>query len=353
MLPLIRQLYDIITNNDSACKTIQIIQSIGSEESGFVVESTRNLLEIGFTKKVYIALFLEAHTYWHKALGGCSPDISQQSVTEIYNTYFMTLGMLLTTNENHSVLRLHDQIIMSLAMTDQGFYRRDFDILTTYLSSRLKRINKSPLLWHLTKKMLVNLLFDQEDPHGLNATSTFLVDRIFLSCKHHFANYYATAFLQWLIHLLAVLQFEPLLNLIETNLVSACKSSVLDVSLWTCLASYARALREPEFYPYEQYRILGGTMMPPALTMAEDRDAAFISVQIQWLLRAECSILMPYQVLIDAFDGRQIPKTIVDAFDDVITMEPPHRNTAFSLAVTAVSSLKMAGHPKLATSNTS
>ena len=72
--------------------------------------------------------------------------LDKLEITILRELYLMTLGYLITANDHHSIMNLHELIVQIL-----GNFEADIEIISCFLTSRLKRINKSSLLWHWMK----------------------------------------------------------------------------------------------------------------------------------------------------------------------------------------------------------
>lgn len=324
MLLRIRQLHNTIINDHLVLKTILIIPS--SECDLFETFSACGSLEIGLTKSSYVALFIEVHTFWHRQCMGKAPLVDRQLPDEVMDLYLMTLGLLLTTPENRPALNLHQDLVFLISATDALFLERDFDIATCFLQSRLKRINKSPLLWFWIKKLTILLVLNNLDSHKQQLRFTTLVARTLASFRHHYSNYYAGSFLLWLCHVLNGVSgpnFDSLLVILQKELTQSCRSTLLDVSLWTSLATLAVALETCCEHALDEYYRLGGKKFSEKAG-AENRLSThdFVYSHLKWLLDVECHVETPFRVLINAL-------TNLDAMAEVINNKHPDHNNVF------------------------
>lgn len=334
-LPLCRQLNDIIKEGRSATyKIIQIIPATEDVPEAFTTFRTdEETWDIGLTKKTYLSIFKEAHTFWHNNLIPYAPKFEEYWYNDnekLMNTYLMTLGYLLTTNENHTIIRLHEVTFWQIWKTfpkSRQFLLSEFEILTAYISSRLKRINKSSSLWMMVKKIAIALIFHEiADAKVEDSVELYkvLVNRILKSCEIHFANYYASRFLKWCIRFNFTLYkntenkaireaMVEMNEIILNSLVVLCHQKLSDVSLWSTLEVYLREcssrLNSSE-YAIDEYN-----MVIDQLTKLSSADFTQIDTlreqnmpqfdvekfqldQISWLLKANCSIVTPYKALI-------------------------------------------------------
>lgn len=333
-LLLCRQLNDIIIEKPNVTfKIIQLIPATEGASDPFTTFRTdENTLDIGLTKKTYLSIFKEAHIFWHNNLVPYVPKFEEywhNDREKLINTYYMTLGYLLTTNENHTIIRLHELTLWQIWKTSPNsrqFLLSEFEILTVLISSRLKRINKSSSLWLMVKKIAIALIFHEivnAEVPGTIELYQVLVSRILKSCEIHFANYYASGFLKWCIRFNFILykntnstsiraSMVEMNAMILNNLVQLCHQKLTDVSLWTTLEVYLRECNrklsssEHTIDEYnmiiDQLTTLGKADLIKINTLTEKVMAEFDVQdfqlqQINWLLKANCSALSPYVAL--------------------------------------------------------
>lgn len=334
-LLLCRRLNDIIIEMPNiTSKIIQLIPATESASDPFTTFRTdENTLDIGLTKKTYLSIFKEAHIFWHNNLVPYAPNFEEywhNDREKLINTYYMTLGYLLTTNENHTIIKLHELTFWKIWKTSPNsrqFLLSEFEILTVLISSRLKRINKSSSLWLMVKKISIALIFHEimnAEVPGTIELYQVLVNRILKSCEIHFANYYASGFLKWCIRFNFILykntdstpirRYMAEMNaMILNGLVLLCHQKLTDVSLWTTLEVYlresSRKLSSSE-HTIDEYNLvidqlttLGKADLTKINALSEkvmpEFDVEDFQVQqINWLLKANCSALSPYVALI-------------------------------------------------------
>ncbi|CAG61838.2 unnamed protein product [Nakaseomyces glabratus] len=112
--------------------------------------------------------------------------ISQYIVNN--DTYLATVGLLLTTPENKTIINLHYKCLLELCADDTKALQREVVYLQRLLSCTNNRINKSSSLWLLYKKLYIQF----------NKTITFNVNTTLIkSAENHFSNYYAWNFARW------------------------------------------------------------------------------------------------------------------------------------------------------------
>ncbi|CAH2354761.1 hypothetical protein CLIB1423_18S03092 [[Candida] railenensis] len=292
------------------------IQLIPESELPIVSEVHDEITEIGLSKRTYLQLFKESHTYWHSALQ--SAPSGKQDPADLLEAYYCTFGYLLTTNENHSLIKLHESIFFKLQHIDESesngviSLESEFKLITALLTSRLKKINKSSSLWLWLKKLSIMLIFkdivsDEVDSKTI-ANFTKLIDSILKASELHFANYYASNFLRWCIRMVKLnsARAEELLGLVAMRLTKLCRLHLTDVSMWGSLqVLFENGSRNEQINEYivEDYNAIASEIpkpySTPIITALSKRDyytfpSAYAHDELAWLLSVKCSIVTPY-----------------------------------------------------------
>ncbi|ODV70232.1 hypothetical protein HYPBUDRAFT_151641 [Hyphopichia burtonii NRRL Y-1933] len=318
-LKLCKDLHDLLVErqNEVQFKIVQIIPSIEEYENRgpFIVHtSSLDTLDIGMTKKTYLQIFIEAHTYWHHVILPkklhSEGKLKDLLTSELYDIYFSTLGYLVTTNENHTIVRLHELCLLELEeKRDVPILELELKFLTCLVNSKLKRINKSATIWFLIKKIALRLIFS--DLTNTQTQYKMLVDRTFKSIELHFANYYASSFLKWLIrynylssgqvHILQDIQ-----NRILGLLIEEAHSKLSDFSLWSSFETYLRVhggVEDDNAYTYLQEEVSFITQRDLRWVPRQPDDIHLLLVlideQISWLIRIECAVVTPFKSLMN------------------------------------------------------
>lgn len=335
-LPLCHQLYKTIVETPYVkLKIVQLIPPTEDISDLFSTFQTDNdTIDIGLTKKTYLSIFKETHTFWHSNLVPFAPDFEEYWLDDdekLKNAYYMTIGYLITTNENHTIIRLHELLwwqIWKKSSDRKQLLVSQFEILTVFISSRLKRINKSSSLWLMVKKIAIALILnDMVSSKEKCPVEMYrlLIHRVIMSCKVHFANYYASNFLKWCIRFNSIVSkihedsevrsaMASMNCFILENLVAICRENLSDVSLWTTLEVYLRECnKHPDVSEYtigeynaiiDQLSTLSGvefhkiTVMTIKTTPEFDSEN-FLLNQITWLLKANCTVLTPYIAILN------------------------------------------------------
>ncbi|KAG2736208.1 hypothetical protein G9P44_000298 [Scheffersomyces stipitis] len=340
MLGDIKHLYSTVVDSKHKWKIISIIPEFPENFTAcFLSHSEGDTLEIAFTKKSLLRLFKSSHSYWHEQVLSKDMDFEELARTAenslLWDLYYMTLGYLITTNENHTLIRLHEVVVYELYSREGDiFIEKEFEIITTFLSSRFKRINKSSSLWFWTKKLTIILILQRfVEGKDVRAFHECLVDRTFKSCQFHFANYYACNFLRWYLAMLAIVEDTERVRSIEDQVLTSCHQNFRDVSLWGLLETLiTRGSKSLEFMALHYNTIVRSLPTKDGRSYPEfaatDKQAAEpyninIEHEISWLLSADCSFRTPYVSLLRPFEPngnrevwRRIESLLVTKLED-------------------------------------
>lgn len=370
MPKLSKHLYDLITGSTKRFNIIQVSETIEVEDGSYYLlfDSDEHTMEIGVSKMIYLKLFKESHTIWTEdylprvqANPGFLNDCSLEDLMELY---FMTVGYLITTNEHHSAIRLHEVLVMKLHnKLGYPFLNNEFKILTSFATSRLQRINKSSSLWLFIKKLSIVLIFDRLwlDSSIDCAIENYLkiIDCCILSCRLHYSSYYASYFLTFCLKLntilivsnIQALKIHSVNSYIFEKLKDACKQKLTDISLWTSLRTYfmeqisitsKKSIKESSIhcyieneynrckcalesqinYPLNELRVneVYQNSENSSLSIIKELDELIL-----WLLTVKCSIYSPYKLLLGLYSDLDIDLqnhvTIKNAIDEEIKNE--------------------------------
>ena len=304
-LPIIREVIDIIINSTRLFKIIQIIPSSGNNQIVIFDDEPNNTLDIGITKQAYLSMFKQCHDYWYSYIDDEASSLAELNVAQLEELYLATLGYLVTANDHHSIMNLHEDIVRYLCN-----YETDIEIISCFLTSHLKRINKSSLLWNWMKKLTVQQiykpLFDEasKDLDGNDLYRTMIL-RTFRSCKNHYMNYYANNFIHWIMAInYHVLGFGDV-NVLYKELQNQCHDNLLDSSLWINLRNYICCLKgsiDTEFVVEEfericsSYEIAVPKKVQPKISTINPDD--LIVNEVKWLIKVDCKYKSPFQLLL-------------------------------------------------------
>lgn len=291
-MSLATQLWTTITSDFHECKTISIIP--GDDQFITAADATTGTLEIGLSKDVYLKLFQECHHQQHVEL---TP----------WDEYIMTVGYLVTTNENYTILNRHVAAVDKIISERPQFLQQEIDFISTLLASRLKRINKSPTLWHLFRRLVVK--------QRLPLSQTLML-RVKASLCNHFANYYATNFLRWYVSVLLD-QGEDIEGVVDM-VVQLAKANIGDVSLWLLIGFIL--VPEPDYY-IQDYKRLGGVLQHrfDGKSGAQRQWSLMIGKGLlHWLGKIDCRIEYPFVVLYQLLGERVFDEVMQNFRSDVI-----------------------------------
>lgn len=337
---LSKELFDTlsITSKSFQWKIIEIIPQYSNEaEYPFETHEEGMVLSIGLTKKTYLSIFKEAHTYWHSALVTYQPNLESSlnefTLDELWNVYYTSLGYLITTNENNTLIRLHEVVLSKLMKRlddPEKLLEQEFELLTVFVNSKLKKINKSSSLWFLIKKLTIMIIFAKV-PFNFDKYET-LIKRIVKSIDLHFANYYSSTFLQWLIRLnhnilstSSTKESQDAIRKINVSIIDALTKQaherVSDVSVWTSIEVYLKVNLSIENSNELAYVIEELNYLVDDINELHDRNICkfpefdakvevnpceivdqlmqYIFEQLTWLIKINCSIPTPYRCLVE------------------------------------------------------
>lgn len=248
--------------------------------------------DIGMTKQMYLQMFMEAHRFFEAGFPETS-TIRAMTERELRELYFATIAILTTSNDYHTVWRVHEVVVFELhkrigleILTD------DFTFCSALATSRMKRVNKSSTLFLWLRKLSVVL----RDHGDLLHT---MVLRLLKLMQMHFANYCAGFTLQWLAQT-AVLHDEEWYSSVVDNLRHQCRKELKDVTAWKALASLLR--RRLDSYSAAHYNVLADWVSQAlgskvchltAYAYTDETESAY--EDLDWLLSVECSVYTPYE----------------------------------------------------------
>ena len=127
-LSIIRELYEAITSSCRSQKIIQIVQIPQNENRIATYDDKANdTLEIGISKPTYLAMFKQSHDYWYRYMESSQCTLDKLEITILRELYLMTLGYLITANDHHSIMNLHELIVQIL-----GNFETDIEIISCF-----------------------------------------------------------------------------------------------------------------------------------------------------------------------------------------------------------------------------
>lgn len=331
--------YETLSSFQGQDKTVQFIAS--DEDELFSIHESQGVVDIGIGKKQYLKIFKEAHDFWHQHQQDFIQVNQSYSYERLFELYKVTIGYLLTTNDHHMMMKLHEIILAQLYKRDPTILIIEFEILTTLVSSKLSKINKNSLLWHLIKKITIMLGLNETEQleteelqsiaghrNSDHVTSSslyqILVDRVLNSCVHHFANYYGNFFIRWLVQINKVLGHDN--QYVLSNLLTQCHRQLKDVSLWSSLhillyENDCKNMIDDYNFTVEDIRnkfcMDIASIEPTRNHMTSSNDVfPLVQSEIEWLLSIECSIKTPYLMLINPSEKHRLFAMITTRLDE-------------------------------------
>lgn len=295
-MKLIRSLFAQVTGANCTYSTLQILPTAPDGEI-LAHESLENdTLDLAVSKKTYLAIFAEAHAILDNL--GYKHDLELISSLQLWTLYFATISILLTTNEHSTVWRLHVGVFLELHRQGEDILRKELDYCTFLATSRLKRVNKSSMLFTWIRRLSVLYIEDTE-------VSKLLIRRLLRSLEIHFANYCVGFTLQWLIRVFHSKQNGELFHYLGDRLRCACRSHLSDVTLWETYSlwlhvdsdTYAVDLFNEDALFWKGQKICVNKLEIFPVKLGNDET---VYTDLCWLVKAQCPYLTPYLTLYKA-----------------------------------------------------
>lgn len=299
-VPLCKEVYDTLLQYRGQRKVIQMMP--GSTDKVFEIHKAETI-DIGMTKNSFLKVFKQAHGYWHQHQ---FTDLNDKSYLTLLDMYYVTVVYLLTTNDNHTLVNVHNAILQQVFARDPAILHDEFEIVTTLVGSRLAKINKNSLLWLHIKRLCILLdIFDPQNTHLYNA----LIVRLFDACRFHYANYYANDFLAWMIRVERTKGCVS--DLLVCNLESICKQNLRDSSVWTCMRVLLRDGENSVVKDYDTTRNWLQNRYRPCAPLindphhkGHDKCLDLAPKLFSWLVSVACPYRIPYTVFDESFIPR-------------------------------------------------
>lgn len=301
--PLTARLVQLVTS--TPCKTTTI-QLMPAGDSIACYEQDDNC-EIGITKKGYLQLFSEGHTYFEHAIArGATDDVAAMDQQDLEHLHLATLALLTTTNEHTTAWRLHEAVVAERLrrLPASRVLEDEYAYVTALAASRLPKINKSSVLWTWLRKLALLAVFREFHEDRL----VRFVATCLRSMEVHFANYSAGFTLLWALTAASTHKaYTPglFLGLVRTQ----CRQTLTDVSLWHVFGLLLRG--HPLRRLLESYNVLCADVrerfgVEIACLKAADLPSVGFALEaaeeLQWLLKVNCKIRTPYVQVLSAID---------------------------------------------------
>ncbi|KAM9936744.1 hypothetical protein OXX80_003704 [Metschnikowia pulcherrima] len=354
---LTREIYGEIVSTTCQYTSIQFLPTATAIEA--VTDSENDTLEIGFSKKTYLHIFTEGHSYFQGKYP-TEKKIENCSQYELEHVYFACLALLLTTNEFTTIWRVHESVVWELSRkAGMVWAKNDLAFCMALATSRLDKINKSPLLWHWLRKLSIIYVFNEfEEPIFLH-----FINQILRSMDAHYANYAAGFTLAWLVNVARALELEFDENAVISLIRQKCRQKLGDVSLWTTFGTVlsakkcefsetlyrhmAKSLEEigvvsrdcSNHVPihgsssHESGDLIEGQIQKSSITepvVSRDLSALLgkeACCGIKWLLDVQCSIATPYKHMLQSMHDREIGEGLLTQKLSEIDTQPKGGST--------------------------
>ncbi|KAH9200360.1 hypothetical protein LQ764DRAFT_115001 [Zygosaccharomyces rouxii] len=236
---LCKKLYQVLSS-DSTTKTCRLTFAPNQPDINdpfFISEEPKNI-EIVCFKNTYLSIFKEAHDYFQNY-----PSISASP--KDWNTYYSSLGYLLTTPENKTNFNVHYDTFLKMWEIDDSkeLLNRELKIVQRLLTSSNNRLNKSSSLWQMYRK-LYTLSMDYNNGTNHNYIFTFLE-----SGSKHLSNYYCWNASRWFFDVFPINEKKLMID----NVKQFCFKNFKDSSSWDALAYMLCQQRKKIGYNIKNY----------------------------------------------------------------------------------------------------
>lgn len=297
---LMRGLYSRVVSTKCTISSLQIIHDAPHGEILFHESTKTDTLDIAMSKKTYLKIFAEAHAVFEKL--GYKFVLQLLTGTELWALYYATTSMLLTTNEHLTIWRLHREAVFELHDRGEEIIKKEFDYVTFLAASKLKRVNKSSMLFHWLRFLMVPLF------ETLDAVK-ILIQRLLRSLEVHFANYCAGYTFQWMIRLLHASQKRELFEYAGLQIREICRSHLSDITIWETYSVWLTAdsdtftvdLFNRDALQWTKHSVFVKELQyGPQMSRVDD----VVLEDLDWLVKVECAYMSPYESLYKATNDK-------------------------------------------------
>lgn len=247
-----RELYDNLTNwNGYLTLKLEFApDQPGFEKQLFFMneDSNDDTVELVCFKSTILKLFMEAHNYLDEHIRkGSRP-------TNIWDTYYMTLGYMLTTPENKMILDIHEDCLLTLisqSIDTNEILEKELFFVQTLLTSTRNSLNKSSSMWYLYRKLYI--LMDQKNVINEELLLKYWISTFRNSAELHVSNYYCWNTLRWFFDVIPSCDAK---QAIFEMTKSFCLKHLSDCSSWDALGYIACQTKNKNCYNTENYQFL-------------------------------------------------------------------------------------------------
>lgn len=295
-LALTKLLYEAVTGAKTDRTRIEFIP--GSDVD-IVVHNSDGCCDIGVTKKAYLAIFKEGHSFFVEGYPKNAKCLTDKAEIELWETYYATIALLCTTNEHMTALRVHEDIVWTLVRRGLLQLKEETALVMALVTSKFDRINKSLALWHWVRTLYCAGAF--EPSNGLSILR--LMEQVLKSMEIHFCNYAAGFTAAWLVQVAQLKENEKLelVNMIKCG----CTKNVTDVSLWTLMGTVLLGAEDQrvasDYRRIESKLAAQGIEIPARHTTSLQNSNSLRAITeglLQWLLAIEAPYKTPYEQIL-------------------------------------------------------
>lgn len=301
-LTLTREFLRICCDGRYKSRKVLVVSDLPEHNTPFISSAESSILEIVVFKSSSVKVFQECHAIFDAFLHNGQKITSEQHMATVL---FATIGLMLTTNENHTAISVHNEILWTAVFCDKfkaldpwlekvHVLQNELMVLQAVLTSNVNRLNKSSSLWQLLKRLYIHTL-DQD----VDIPREFFIDTVLSAAKVHRSNYYAWNFLRFVIELEKI-RSGCILGLMELVLKWA-KMNREDASAWACYTECVQVSGSGLQLVCDEYNLLArrkklnysyGVILARALSINEH----ILSLN-QWLWKTKCTAEVPYKAL--------------------------------------------------------
>jgi hypothetical protein len=255
-LPITKEFFQSCTNRAYSERRLQFAPRNSAYEthrSPFLYTSENDVLEIMIFKRTIGQMVQECHPILESYLASSQKFpyvLHDEEVDELDDPktlvllYYMTVGMMVTTHENHTVIRIHDEIVMKilenpaavfsdLLLDPTRFIYGELNYLQSILNSNNSKLNKSSSLWTLFKKLFIYCNDHRIIMEGM--ADTFFADTALRAAELHFSNYYAWNCLRFFCDVCKLQKNSERYKVMIDKIEQFAYTHHTDSSAWSCL----------------------------------------------------------------------------------------------------------------------
>lgn len=216
----------------------------------------------------------------------------------------MTLGMLLVTNDNHTLNNLHIRLVEyicdngvkvpDLAVLDYStFFQKECAFVELLLNSNNNKLNKSSALWFLYRKFfLKSEISSEKKPTG------HYIEIALAACRLHPTNYYAWSFLRFVGNYAKLEQLKDLYFSLHEKVTSFCLEHPSDHAAWDAFVDLV-ILREKVIMSthWDIERLTGTVLQYSPATIPYVDPEEQLDVFVTWMNKTQVQSVVPFYAI--------------------------------------------------------